>query len=78
MIDPRKRSANGDSTQPMLRLATAGFELASFPLILGAAGYYWLDPWLGNETPYVAIAGVLLGFSLGFYRLIVMANQLQK
>ncbi|MFG0267703.1 MAG: AtpZ/AtpI family protein [Rhodopirellula sp. JB055] len=76
MGDPKRQSESESSTQPMLRLASAGFELASFPLILGAMGYYWLDPWMGNETPYIAIAGVLVGFCLGFYRLILMVNQL--
>lgn len=59
----------------MMRLASAGFELASFSLILGGAGYA-VDRWMGNLTPYFAIAGLLLGFSLGFYRLIVLANRL--
>lgn len=78
MSDPRRRNEEASSTQSMLRLASAGFELASFPLILGAMGYYWLDPWMGNETPYIAIAGVLIGFCLGFYRLIQMANRIQS
>ena len=59
----------------MMRLASAGFELASFSLILGGLGYA-IDQWAGNATPYAAIAGLLVGFSLGFYRLIVMANHL--
>ncbi|WDQ17586.1 AtpZ/AtpI family protein [Rhodopirellula sp. P2] len=76
MNDPKQRKEDPSNTQPMLRLASAGFELASFPLILGAIGYYWLDPWMGFETPFIAIAGVLVGFCLGFYRLILMVNQL--
>ncbi|TWT95041.1 AtpZ/AtpI family protein [Neorhodopirellula pilleata] len=59
----------------MMRLASAGFELASFSLILGGLGYA-IDQWAGNQTPYIAIVGLLLGFSLGFYRLIILANQL--
>jgi len=59
----------------MMRLASAGFELASFSLILGAAGYA-VDRWAGNPAPFVAIVGLLLGFSLGFYRLIVLANRM--
>lgn len=61
--------------QTMMRLASAGFELASFSLILGAMGY-GIDYLMGNRTPYFAVAGVLLGFVLGFYRLIVLANKL--
>ncbi|EMI52501.1 AtpZ/AtpI family protein [Rhodopirellula sallentina] len=61
--------------QAMMHLASAGFELASFSLILGGAGYA-VDHWLGNATPYFAIAGLLIGFSLGFYRLIVLASKM--
>lgn len=61
--------------QALMHLASAGFELASFSLILGGAGY-GVDHWLGNSTPYFAIAGLLLGFSLGFYRLIVLASKM--
>lgn len=61
--------------QTLLRLASAGFELASFSLILGGAGYA-VDYWLGSTTPYIGIAGVLVGFCLGFYRLIVLASKM--
>ncbi len=61
--------------QSLLRLASAGFELASFSLILGGAGY-GVDYWMGNATPYVGIAGVMVGFCLGFYRLIVLASKM--
>ncbi len=61
--------------QAMMRLASAGFELASFSLLLGGGGYL-VDRWLGNITPYVAIAGLLVGFSLGFYRLIILASKM--
>lgn len=61
--------------QALMRLSSAGFELASFSLILGAAGY-GIDHAVGNENPYVGIAGLLLGFTLGFYRLIVLASKL--
>ena len=74
----RRSEAGSDSfgeRQAMMRLASAGFELASFSLILGGAGY-GIDHAMGNETPYAAIVGLLLGFSLGFYRLIVLANRL--
>lgn len=61
--------------QTLLRLASAGFELASFSLILGGAGYA-IDHWMSFTTPYVAIVGVLVGFCLGFYRLIVLASKM--
>lgn len=69
------RSPTVRERQAMMQLASAGFELASFSLILGGAGY-GVDHWLGNATPYVAIAGLLIGFSLGFYRLIVLASKM--
>ena len=78
----RKASESGESSkespserQALLRLSSAGFELASFSLILGAVGY-GVDQAASNENPYVGIAGLLLGFALGFYRLIVLATKL--
>ncbi|TWU18930.1 AtpZ/AtpI family protein [Allorhodopirellula heiligendammensis] len=68
-------SQSAQERQTLLRLASSGFELATYSLVLGGAGY-GLDHWLGNATPYFAIAGILLGFSLGFYRLIVMASKI--
>ncbi len=47
-------------------------ELASYTLLLGAAGY-WVDRRYGFPNPYVGVAGALLGFSLGMYRLIAVA-----
>lgn len=73
--DDGKTSASATERQTLLRLASAGFELASFSLVLGGAGYGF-DHWSGGTTPYFAIVGVLLGFSLGFYRLIVLASKM--
>ena len=76
-----KHSGSDDHThtkqeqQTLMRLASAGFELASFSLILGGLGYA-VDYSIGLVTPYFAIAGLLLGFSLGFYRLIMLASRL--
>ncbi|MCM2373772.1 AtpZ/AtpI family protein [Aporhodopirellula aestuarii] len=64
-----------EDRQALMHLASAGFELASFSLILGGAGYA-IDHWLGNGTPYLGIAGLFVGFSLGFYRLIVLAGKM--
>lgn len=72
----RQQSAEAaNQRQALLRLSSAGFELASFSLLLGGAGYA-LDYWLANAQPYFAITGILLGFCLGFYRLIVLANKM--
>ena len=68
----RHASSNSKSSATMMRLAAAGLELASFALILGAAGY-WLDNSQGHATPYFGVAGVLIGFTLGMYRLIRLA-----
>ena len=61
--------------QSLMRLASAGFELASFSLILAAVGYAADRCW-GWATPFFAILGLFVGFSLGFYRLIVLANKM--
>ena len=69
-------AANGSkSSATMMRLASAGLELASFSLILGAAGY-WLDNSQDHATPYFGIAGVLIGFTLAMYRLIRLAAKI--
>lgn len=72
---PETSEESPSERQALLRLSSAGFELASFSLILGAVGY-GIDQAVGNENPYVGIAGLLLGFTLGFYRLIVLASKL--
>lgn len=57
-----------------IRLLGSGMELASYTLILGAAGY-WVDRRWHFAQPYFGIAGALVGFSLGMYRLIVLATR---
>ena len=57
-----------------MRLIGSGMELASYTLLLGAAGY-WLDSRWQLDQHYFAIAGALAGFSLGMYRLIVLATR---
>lgn len=59
------------------RLSGAGLELAGFALILGGLGYL-VDRQIGWRQPYLAIAGVLIGFGLGMYRLIRIANSLNR
>ena len=68
----RHAPSNPKSSATMMRLAAAGLELASFALILGAAGY-WFDNNQGYTTPYFGVAGVLIGFALGMYRLVRLA-----
>ena len=48
--------------------------MASSALILGGIGY-WIDQQRQHETPYLGVAGVLLGFVLGMYRLIRVAKE---
>lgn len=72
---PQPPAETATQRRAMMQLSSAGFELASFSLLLGAAGY-GIDHWLGTAKPYFAIAGVLLGFCLGFYRLIVLASKM--
>lgn len=46
-------------------------------MILPGVGGYWLDRYLGFESPIFAIAGFLLGLVLGMILLVVMATALQ-
>lgn len=69
------RAAPVSERRALMQLSSAGFELAIFSLLLGGAGYA-VDHWFGNATPYFAIAGIVLGFCLGFYRLIVLASKM--
>ena len=55
-----------------LRLAGLGLELAGSTLAMAGLGYV-IDAARGHETPYATIAGTLVGFSLGMYRLIAIA-----
>jgi len=50
-------------------------ELAGYALILGGAGYL-LDGQVGWQRPYLGVIGVVGGFALGFYRLILIVNRL--
>lgn len=58
------------------RLAGAGFGLASHALILGGGGYA-LDQWLGSPQPWLGVTGLIVGFCLGFYRLIRLAGEFE-
>ena len=75
--DSRDRSAAASALASSnsltgFRLAGAGLELAASTLLMGALGY-WVDSARGHGTPSVALAGLLVGFSAGLYRLIVLA-----
>ena len=61
-----------DSAAGAMRYASLGLELAAGALVFGGLGY-WLDGYRQHERPYLGIVGVLLGFSLGMYRLILVA-----
>ncbi|MEM9586796.1 MAG: AtpZ/AtpI family protein [Planctomycetota bacterium] len=58
----------------MMRFAGAGIELAGSALIAGAVGY-WVDGQFGNAKPYCAALGVLVGFAVGMFRLIVTVSR---
>ncbi len=60
------------SSPNLMQLAASGTQLATYTLILGAAGYA-IDHFRGHAIPWFAIAGSLVGFTLGMYRLIVLA-----
>jgi len=62
----------GSNSLTGYRMAGVGLELAASTLLMGALGY-WVDSARGHGTPYVALAGLLVGFSAGLYRLIVLA-----
>ena len=53
---------------PYLSLGTT-FAAA---VVLGLGAGYWLDGWLGT-TPWLTLAGALLGLTVGFYNFLVVA-----
>jgi len=73
-VDMKNEPISDDENRSLRRLAAGGFQLASSALALGAIGY-GVDHWMGNAKPIVGMLGVLVGFSLGFYRLIVLATR---
>lgn len=70
--DPGNRPSEAASA---FRLAGAGLELAGATLLLGGLGYL-ADLWRGHVTPYAAIVGLLVGFAVGLFRLIRLAEQM--
>jgi len=64
-------------TPAIRRLGGAGTELATGALGLGGVGYL-IDRRIGWQPPWLGIAGVFLGFALGMYRLIRVANELER
>lgn len=69
----RQRHAGDRSDVPSgIRFAGVGTELAASTLVLGGIGL-WIDRSRGHETPYLTIAGALVGFAVGMYRLIRLA-----
>lgn len=68
-------TGSAGASRQWMRLSGAGLELAVSVLVLGGIGY-WVDEQRQHETPYLGIAGVLLGFVLGMYRLIRLAQEI--
>ncbi len=66
-----------DSSQPWLRLAGLGMELAAFTLVMTGIGY-WIDSHRQHEKPYYTAAGTLIGFVLGMIRFIIQAKNSVK
>ncbi|TWU30963.1 AtpZ/AtpI family protein [Novipirellula artificiosorum] len=54
------------------RYAGMGLELAGTTLLLTALGY-WIDAWRDAERPLATALGMLVGFSLGMTRFIIVA-----
>ena len=62
--------------QDQLEIASLGTEFA-LTEIIGAALGYWLDQKLGS-LPWCLVAGVVIGFSLGLFRVIQVARAADK
>ena len=62
------------SSQPWLRLAGLGMELATFTLVCTGFGY-WVDSYRQHATPYGSAAGALIGFALGMIRFVIQARK---
>ena len=75
---PRQRSSPEDDparlSRQWMRLSSVGLEFAAAVLLLGGIGY-WIDAARQHETPYLGAAGALLGFVVGMYRLIRVAQE---
>ena len=63
MAAPRKPS----SWKPLYELSTVGITLV-LSTVIGLAGGYYLDRWLGT-TPWLLLTGLLLGIAAGFVNL---------
>jgi len=48
--------------------AMAGYSLIGAILLLGGVGYM-VDRWVGTESPWFLLAGLLVGLVVGFYEL---------
>lgn len=69
---------NDDSSRysSWLRFSHLGFQFA-LAISLGVVGGNWLDGRFGM-TPWLTIAGSLLGISGGMYRVIVETNRIRS
>ena len=63
MAAPREPS----SWKPLYELSAVGITLV-LSTVIGLAGGYYLDRWLGT-TPWLLLTGLLLGIAAGFVNL---------
>lgn len=69
--------SSGDRAIPWAKFAGAGLELAVFTFAFALVGYA-IDQWVdGSKLVGTAIAA-LVGFSLGLFRFIVIAAQVNR
>ena len=67
------KSIVGSKSQPWMKFAGMGIELASFTLGLAGIGYL-IDSRRGHATPYAFAFGALIGFGYGMFRFIQKAT----
>ncbi len=73
--DNRRSKAQSDSTlQGWYRMTGAGIEFIVAVLLLGGIGW-WIDGRAGT-SPWFMIAGGGLGFAVGLFMLIRLANRM--
>ena len=72
MMTPEGR----DAMRAAGRISAVGIELAAAVILCLLIGY-WADGKLGT-SPYLAIAGILLGSAIGFRAIYAAAKQMQR
>ena len=74
--DLKRRRADATATQQMFALSGIGFEFVAEVGGLTLIGW-WLDRTF-ETSPWCTIAGVILGFSFGLYRLVKFGKRTMK